>query len=255
MGAAVYTYLPDVTLADHQFYGPQLGLFFSGVGCVLLMFAPLITPIDYQYVPAPQKLKAVILDNRGVYAAISLCGVSFCGVSWYMVLYGLDNGMDLGRASTLLSMFMLGGICVDPVFSLLGEKLDRRYILVFCCLICCILVIFLPVTIYYVLPSYALVFAWGGVISAMYSCALMLLEEKLGEQSQLLGHSAFSMMENVGAFIGLILIGAILSWFGTDGFGYLIIAVNLLYFTYALHLFLKGKAREEAMQTGLGKDA
>lgn len=252
-GASLYTYLPELMFWDNTLSGPHLGIFSSGILCLIVLWGPVISPIRYTYKKCKVKMAAIISSNRGIYAAIVLCGISFFGVSWYMVLYGIRNGMDVGAASLLLSMFMIGGICLDPVLSLLGERFDRRYVLVLSCLVSCVLAIFLPVTIYYPIPSYILVFVWGGIVSSMYSCVLILLEEKLDASSQLTAHTAFFLMQNTGAFVGLVLIGTVLSLFGSGGFGYLIIAFNLAYFTYALYLFLAGKSKRQSMEAGGGQ--
>lgn len=246
VGAGIFPLLGELAVSFDVEYlsGIKVGFicsFFLSLSLVLILSFGRIWLVPQE---TKNRIMEIVMAHRGIYLAIALCGISYFGVSWFMVLYGVRNGMDIPAASLLLGMFMLGGICIDPLVSLIGEKVDRRYILVLACLCCCVFVIFLPIAIYYEGPSYFLLFLWGGLISSMYSCCLALLEEKLGEDSQLAAHSAFSFMENIGALIGLLAIGAILSFVGSDGFSYVVVFFNMLYFTYALHLFLKGKAVE-----------
>ncbi|WP_422359218.1 MFS transporter [Reichenbachiella sp.] len=176
----------------------------------------------------------LISANKGVLFAVALCGISFFGVSWHITVYGIRNELGLQEASLLLTAFMLGSVSLDTPISTLSEYFDRRFVLVYSALICTILAIFLPLAIYENYQAYILLFIWGGLISGMYSISLTLLESKYGPEDALASSTVFALMENTGAMGGLILIGILVHFIGTDGFSYVIIFANMVYFSFVL---------------------
>ena len=211
--------------------------FCIGAIITLLFAVPLF--IHRDFIPQINKITSFsiphfIKDNQGVLFAVALCGISFFGVSWYITVYGIRNELSLLDSSLLLTAFMLGSVCLDTPISTLSEYFDRRFVLVYSALVCTILAIFLPLAIYQAYQAYALLFVWGGLISGMYSNCLILLEKKYGTDNALAGSTVFSFMENLGATGGLILIGFMVNLIGTDGFSYVIIFSNLIYFSFVL---------------------
>ena len=192
---------------------------------------PTIQPV------AVQSLFSIVKKNKGILFAVSLCGISFFSVSWYITIYGIRNNMSLFDASLLLSAFMVGSVVLDIIISFLSEHTDRRSVLVYSSLICTILAIFLPLAIYNKYHAFGLLFLWGGLISGMYTNCLFLLEKKYSDKDSTATNAAFSMMENVGATFGLLLIGTSINFVGTDAFSYIIIFSNLLYFSFVLFLY------------------
>lgn len=205
---------------------------------ITLLFAgPLL--LNPAFLPKIRKLKSfsilnLIDQNKGVLFAVALCGISFFGASWYITVYGIRNGLSPLDAPLLLTAFMLGSVCLDTPISTISEYFDRRFVLVYCALICTILVIFLPLAIYQKYQAYGLLFLWGGLTSSMYSNCLILLENKYGTDHALASSTVFVLMENAGAAGGLILIGFIVHLIGTDGFSYVIIFANMVYFSFVL---------------------
>lgn len=212
----------------------------SIIGLLMLMLFA-FTRINYSPQIHEKTVVQTIRSRKGIYASVAICGLTFFSVSWYIVVYGIQNGMSVLSSSILLSMFMLGAICIDPIISILGEKWDRRYIMVVTSIVSSILVVFLPIAIYYEYPSYLIMFIWGGLVSSIYSSVLVTLEEDSDSKSALTIYAAFSTMENLGAFVGLIVIGTAFSLFGSSSFVYFIIIANLTYVTYAFYLFVKSE--------------
>ena len=176
----------------------------------------------------------LIKDNKGVLLAISLCGISFFGVSWYITIYGIRNHLMPQDAYYLLTAFMLGSVCLDAPISAVSEYFDRRLILVYSALVCTIFAIFLPLAIYESYHAYILLFIWGGIISGMYSNSLTLMENKYGATNALKSSTVVSFMENLGATGGMVILGTMIHFIGTDGFSYTIIGACLIYFSFVL---------------------
>ncbi len=209
------------------------------VSAMLTLFFILPFLTFYRIIPKirkvpPFSLRKIVNENKGVLFAVALCGISFFGVSWYITIYGIRNELSLLDSSLLLTAFMLGSVCLDAPISALSEYIDRRFVLVYSALICTILAIFLPLAIYDKYQAYGLLFLWGGLISGMYSNCLFLLEKKMGSKNAIAGGTAFALMENTGATIGLVFIGFLVNIIGTDGFSYVIIFANLVYFSFVL---------------------
>lgn len=179
-------------------------------------------------------LLSIVKANKSILFAVALCGISFFGVSWYITIYGTRNGFDLTEASFLLGAFMMGSVCLDMPLTGLAEFINRKYMLVISALFCTLLAIFLPLAIYDVKVAYLLLFVWGGIISSMYSNCLYFIEERYDSKDSIAANAAFTFMENSGAALGLLLIGTFLPFIGTDGFSYVIILANIVYFSLVM---------------------
>lgn len=166
--------------------------------------------------------------------AVAVSGVSILGVQSFITLYGLRNGLTLDQASLLLTAFMLGSILLEVPTAWVSDFFDRRYVmivLVFMSLICAA---YLPIAIYTPFVAWGLLFLWGGVIGGLFSVCLALTAERFSGEHLISANAAFSIMDNIGGMIGILLIGVCMDLFGSDGLPYVIMLAGVVYFSFAL---------------------
>lgn len=223
-------------LSDYLNHGLSLSFIVSSFITVLAVIPFLLGKklVPNIVITKPRKLNKIIKKSPSVLFAVALCGISFFSVSWYITIYGIRNGLGLFDSSLLLTAFMLGSVSLDGLISMLSEYVNRSYILVYSALACSVLAIFLPLAIYNKYHAFILLFLWGGIISGMYTNCLYLLEKKHKGQDSTATNAAFALMENVGASFGLIMIGTLINFIGTDAFSYIIIFANIAYFSFLL---------------------
>ena len=175
-----------------------------------------------------------ILDSKGPMFAIALAGVSFFGVSAFITVYGILNGLPEARAILLLSAFNLGSILLEVPLGWLSDRVDRRFVVVLCSLLCATCAAFLPLAIGEFPIALGLVFIWGGVIGAIYSLALALIGDKFTGEDLIAANAGYSVMEGLGGTFGILLIGFAIEFFSSDGLPYVIMFSSVLFISFAL---------------------
>ncbi|MCB1614384.1 MAG: MFS transporter [Pseudomonadales bacterium] len=179
-------------------------------------------------------LLPLINESKGVLYGLAFGGASLFGVSSFITLYGMQNGLTLTDASLLLTSFMLGGLLLEAPIAWISDHFDRRYVIIAAVLLSLVCSVYLPIAIYRSYQAWILLFLWGGVVGAIYSISLTILGEKYPAEELVSVNAAYSVMENSGGVVGAVLIGLSMDLFGSDGLPYVILFTGLCYFTFAL---------------------
>lgn len=210
------------------------------MGVTVLAVLPVI--LGYKILPFIQSQRSgnviqLIKENLPVMLAIAVSGASFYGIASYIVIYGMRNSLSAFDASLLLSAFMLGSLFLEGPLAWLTDFVSRKLMVVLYIFLCIITAVCLPFSIYY--PWYArlLLFIWGGISSAIFAACLALTGDRFEEDEQVSANSAISLMENIGAFGAILIIGFTMKHVGTDGLPYTIMIFSLAYITYVLTKF------------------
>lgn len=166
--------------------------------------------------------------------AVAVSGVSILGVQSFITLYGLSNNLTLDQASLLLTAFMLGSILLEVPTAWISDFFDRRYVMIVLVFLSLICASYLPIAIYTPHLAWGLLFLWGGVIGGLFSVCLAMTAERFSGEYLISANAAFSIMDNIGGMIGILLIGVCMDLFGSDGLPYVIMLAGVVYFSFAL---------------------
>lgn len=166
--------------------------------------------------------------------AVAVSGVSILGVQSFITLYGLSNNLSLEQASLLLTAFMLGSILLEVPTAWVSDFFDRRYVMIVLVFLSLICAAYLPIAIYTPHLAWGLLFLWGGVIGGLFSVCLAMTAERFSGENLISANAAFSIMDNIGGMIGILLIGVCMDLFGSDGLPYVIMLAGVVYFSFAL---------------------
>ncbi len=197
----------------------------------LLLVGRLIPPIPAS---ATQNLIKLIKKVPAVMGASLFGGIMFFGLTYFLVIYGLRNGLEAQAAAFLLTMFMTGSILLEMPIASISDRFDRRYVIMISVLLNLICATYLPIAIYTDYLSWILLIVWGGVCGGTYSVALAVVGERFRGDDLVAANSAFTLMNNTGGVIGMVLVGISMHLFGSDGLPYIIVMSGIIYFTYAL---------------------
>jgi MFS family permease len=189
--------------------------------------------------PRPQissdtTVRAVIRTAPAAFFAVMLCGFTILGLQSFITLYGIKNGLDIASASYLMTAFMLGSITLEAPIASLSDRFDRRYVMIVLVLLGLVSAIYLPIAVYWRWPSWILLFVWGGMMGAIFSICLALISERFDGQRLVVANGAFSVMDNLGGLIGVLIMGVAMELFGEDGFPYALMLASVSYFSFAL---------------------
>lgn len=170
--------------------------------------------------------------SKGPMLAIAMAGSSFFSCAGFLVLYGVDNQSET-YAPILFSAFILGALLLELPLAILSDWIERRYVIVGCVVISMTCVSYLPIAITDLSHALVLLFVWGGFLGGIYSISLALISERLPQDVLLQSSCTFSLMENIGGVVGLIITGVLTSIIGSDALVYVLMATNLCYFAFA----------------------
>lgn len=161
-------------------------------------------------------------------------GVTFFGLPAFLTLYGLMNGMSLTNASLLLTAFMLGSVSLGLAIATFSGKAQRTLVTISCVLVGVICAIYLPLAIYNYGIALLLLFVWGGAAGGIYGMGLATVGDLFRQEDQVSANVAYSILDNVGGILGVLLIGALMGAGISDGIVYVIVLAALCYFIYCL---------------------
>ena len=161
-------------------------------------------------------------------------GVTFFGLPAFLTLYGMMNGLPVQRASLLLTAFMLGSVTLGLVVSSISDRVNRTLLTILCVLIGVVCAVYLPLGIYNYGIALSLLFVWGGAAGGIYATGLATVADLFRQEDQVSANVAYSILDNVGGIIGVLLIGFLMGAGISDGIVYVIVLTALSYFIYCL---------------------
>lgn len=161
-------------------------------------------------------------------------GVTFFGLPAFLTLYGMMNGLPVQKASLLLTAFMLGSVTLGLVVSSISDRVNRTLLTILCVLIGVVCAVYLPLGIYNYGIALGLLFVWGGAAGGIYATGLATVADLFRQEDQVSANVAYSILDNVGGIIGVLLIGFLMGSGISDGIVYVIVLTALTYFIYCL---------------------
>jgi predicted MFS family arabinose efflux permease len=165
-------------------------------------------------------------------------GVTFFGLPAFLTLYGMMNGLSVQRASLLLTAFMLGSVSLGLLISTFSDRINRTLLTIVCVLVGVICAVYLPLGIYNYGIALILLFVWGGAAGGIYSTGLATVADLFRQEDQVSANVAYSILDNVGGIIGVLMIGSLMGAGISDGIVYVIVLTALIYFIYCLSQLL-----------------
>jgi len=149
-----------------------------------------VSPIGYVR-KAPLAMATMVL-----YAALEAAGLSF------LALYAISLGWPEGEATRLIATMMVGAICLALPVGWLGDKMDRRRLIVGLALASAVGAALWPFAFADPLVAYPLIFLWGGLFSGIYTIVLTMVGSRF-RGSELVGvYAVMGLAWGVGALVG-----------------------------------------------------
>ncbi len=154
-------------------------------------------PVEYVRL-APLAMGATVLN-----AAVETAGLTF------LALYAIDLGWPESRAAQLISCMMIGAILLQLPIGWLGDRMDRRRLVVLLAALSAALALVWPWALQqHPALIFALLFVWGGLFVGIYTIMLAIVGSRFSG-SQLVGiYAGMGLMWGAGALLGPTLAGA-----------------------------------------------
>lgn len=200
---------------------------------VSLSFAPILLSVT----PAPAFEASRAMSLRQLYTVsplgfvgMMLMGCVFAGQFGMAPVYATEAGLPLGQLSLFISSFFVGAIVLQYPIGWLSDRMDRRILIVWAAALGA-LVSVVGVLFGHVFPILLGVgLMSGGLAQPMYALLIAYTNDYL-EYDDMAGASGGLVFVNgIGAIIGPLVMGALMSRIGPAGF-WLFLAVVLVIFT------------------------
>ncbi len=152
-------------------------------------------PIHYMRL-APLALSATLL-NAGLEAA----GLSF------LAIYAVNVGWSEGDATRLITCMMVGAILLQLPIGWLGDKMDRRKLVILLAIIATLGALAWPLTMGHEWAAYALLFVWGGSFVGVATIMLTVVGSRF-KGGELVGiYAVMGLVWGGGALVGPLAAG------------------------------------------------
>jgi MFS family permease len=150
---------------------------------------------------APIAMAATVL-----HAAVESSGLSF------LALYAQKLGWGEADATQLMSCMMVGAIVLQLPIGWVGDKVDRRRMIIALAGLAVIGALVWPWALLSPWTTYPLLFVWGGVFVGIYTIMLTIVGSRFAG-GQLVGiYAAMGLMWGAGALLGPLLAGFAMQW-------------------------------------------
>ncbi|CAM5765576.1 putative MFS-type transporter YcaD [Labrys miyagiensis] len=140
---------------------------------------------------APVALAATLVN-----AALETAGMSF------LPLYAMQVGWDEQSATLLLSVLLLGAIVMQIPIGWLGDRMDRRKLVIALGIASAAGALAWPYAIAVPPLAYALLFLWGGLFVGIYTVMMSLVGSRFQGGDLVSIYAVMSVAWGVGAFLG-----------------------------------------------------
>ena len=171
---------------------------------------------------APLAMGATVLN-----AAVEAAGLTF------LALYAIDVGWDETRAAQLMSCMMIGAIVCQLPIGWLGDRVDRRRLVVLLAALSAASALAWPWALQYPVAIFALLFVWGGLFVGIYTIMLAIVGSQFSG-SKLVGiYAGMGIMWGGGALLGPLLAGTALEA-TKHGLVYFVALACALFMVFAL---------------------
>lgn len=193
-----------------------------------LRFAPFITS-------QPRLRLLYSIRNAKIPMMSSLVGgVTFFGLPAFITLYGIMNGLSVQNSAFLLVSFMIGSVFIGPLISALSDSVNKVTLTVSCVLVGVVCAVYLPLGIYDFKVAALLMFVWGAAAGGIYATGLSSVGILFRNEDQVSANVAYSVMDNVGGVVGVLLIGFLMGAGVTDGIVFVTVFTALSFLIFCL---------------------
>lgn len=166
--------------------------------------------------PPSASLWGIILLSPTVAVIALMWGLTESTYWSFMTIYGLRNGLSTADAALLLSLISMGGLIAQLPMGALADRFSPRFTVLLATGIGAAGGLMLPQLITAAgWPLWLHMFVWGGIMTTIYTCAIILLGREHKAANLANATLAFQMMYGVGNIIGPMVTGHAIEIAGT----------------------------------------
>ncbi|MGH1378162.1 MAG: MFS transporter [Alphaproteobacteria bacterium] len=195
--------------------------------------------------PGYQKPETVSFRKIMSISPLSMAGVfvsGLCGGTMISLgpVYASASGMPNSETAIFMAVYILGNAVLPIFMGALSDKIDRRKVIKLATIIAIICSTLITVYTHY----YILIFLLGGMMTSIYSVSITHMNDQI-KKSQIVSVSrSLILFNSLGATIGPIVGGGLLSVVGSQGFFIMFAAYTAILLVIALYRSIVGEKIE-----------
>lgn len=151
---------------------------------------------------ALMRLAPVAMAATALNAALETAGLSF------LPLYAIRLGWSESAATLLITTLMVGAIALQLPIGWLGDRVDRRRLLVALAALSAAGALLWPLLLGHPWIAYPVVFVWGGLFVGIYTLATTIVGSRFSGPDLTAIYAVLSLAWGLGALVGPALTGA-----------------------------------------------
>jgi MFS family permease len=217
--------------------GPRgLAPFAAGTGLMLLAVFPALMGASAAPVTHTSPRRSTVIAFLLAAPIATLAAFVFGAIEGGMNLlpvYGMQIGTGETIAILLAAVVALGNLLLQVPIGMLSDKVDRRKVLIACAAIAVVAALLMPISADNAWSFFAVLFVWGGVVAALYSVGLALLEGSYSGSKLASANAAFVMLYSAGRLAGPPLVGAGVDLWNPHGFALMMAVFPAIYLAVA----------------------
>ncbi|WP_069299170.1 MFS transporter [Neptunicoccus sediminis] len=205
---------------------------------VSVSFAPIllsVSPAPVFHTTKPMSLKELFhASPLGVVGTFLLGGI-FAALFGMTAVYGTEKGMSVGEISIFVGIIYVGGMLCQFPIGWLSDRMDRRLLIIGITMIgtATTLVAFAFASDFTVLMVCS--FIIGGTANPLYSLLLAYTNDFLELDDMAAASGGLIFVNGIGAISGPLVVGWMMSTFGSDSFFLYIGALMMVMAIYAIY--------------------
>ncbi len=186
--------------------GRQGNLPFWGTAAILLVAAAATLP-PWMVTPPPaaptqhKLLRYLWLAPIAITATLLIAMLDGAATS-FLALYAIQSGWSERAATLLLSVMLLGATVMQVPIGWVGDRTNRRYLLIILALMACGGALLWPMAIRQPALAYPLLFVWDGAFASLYSVAMAAAGNRYRDGDLIAIYALCSLAWGIGSFTG-----------------------------------------------------
>ena len=188
---------------------------------VSISFAPIllsVTPVPAFATTRPMTLRALIEVSPLGCVGMVLTGGMFAALFSMSGVFATQAGLGLGQISIFVASIYLGGTLLQAPIGWLSDRMDRRVLVAIVSLIgvgACLLAI-VGSGVFWLLCGAT--FLMGGMVNPLYALLIAYTNDFLEHEQMAAAGGGLVFINGVGAIFGPLVVGAVMTIIGPQGF-------------------------------------
>ena len=182
------------------------------LAAMALILRPGVSAPPFEHAPSSGgflsmlRMAPVAMAATALNASLETAGLSF------LPLYAMRLGWSESASTMLISTLMIGAIVLQLPIGWLGDRFDRRKLVLLFAVLSAAGALLWPEVFGYPWLAYPLVFLWGGVFVGIYTLMITIVGSRFAG-GQLIGiYAMMSVAWGLGALLGPSLAGGAMEW-------------------------------------------